>query len=527
MMFQKRITGRGKRKEIKAVSPTVLLIMIAVMVFLVFYAIGYIDKAASIQLHKYRTVLTTCYGVLLAFSLLCRFIGKDLRKTFLIFFFSIGIMNQLVFPVYTVPDEGTHYLKAYSISNQMFGIEDQDHTLTMRQCDCELFEKANAYDNVYNKTVKQYRKYWTALAHEKKVTSGGTIVIQTQILKAPGFLYAGSAAGISLGRILHLGPIRTFLLVRMINLLIAGLVIFAAIMLNESFGMILFLVSLFPITMQQLASVSYDSFLLSFLFLAISIIDLLYRHQEHSRKNLILWIILIVIGLLFLKIKSGAYLPIFLIPFFLLIYRFFKKKGWMKYFWIGLAAAALLIAVAAIVFIQHGMQEIPDYKTVEWLDNRTLTQYNWAYFARNFDQVPVFIYNTFNKFSSYYLESMISNHFRWNNTDVPSILSYGLALIFVLISMEIEARYSKKMTFTVTFVILMNAILICAAMLFGWTTYGARYIEGVQGRYFIPLLPLAAIPLSALPARHKEKYFSRMAAEVIVIFSYLTYTNII
>ena len=39
----------------------------------------------------------------------------------------------------------------------------------------------------------------------------------------------------------------------------------------------------------------------------------------------------------------------------------------------------------------------------------------------------------------------------------------------------------------------MAFALTCLGLSLWWTPLGSRYIEGIQGRYFLPLLPLLAI----------------------------------
>ena len=40
-----------------------------------------------------------------------------------------------------------------------------------------------------------------------------------------------------------------------------------------------------------------------------------------------------------------------------------------------------------------------------------------------------------------------------------------------------------------------TVLLTAGAMLVAWTTRGAQIIEGIQGRYFLPVLPLFLLPL--------------------------------
>ena len=57
-------------------------------------------------------------------------------------------------------------------------------------------------------------------------------------------------------------------------------------------------------------------------------------------------------------------------------------------------------------------------------------------------------------------------------------------------------KFSKKDNIIFAIICLIEILGVVAAMYLGWTQAKQTVVEGVQGRYFLPILPLICIILS-------------------------------
>ena len=68
----------------------------------------------------------------------------------------------------------------------------------------------------------------------------------------------------------------------------------------------------------------------------------------------------------------------------------------------------------------------------------------------------------------------------------------------------------------ITLVILAIIALIFTSLYVQWTTVGSKSILGIQGRYFIPILPLAAILIGSV-IKVENKYKDENIIKTIAI----------
>ena len=107
------------------------------------------------------------------------------------------------------------------------------------------------------------------------------------------------------------------------------------------------------------------------------------------------------------------------------------------------------------------------------------------------DTMVVVVRTIFEKLS-FFVESMIANPLGWVDIQVPNIIVMGFAivLIFSAIPNHISKKTTKKLMIMSGVIVILVSGLVLAAMLISYTYVGSDIILGVQGRYFLPVLPL-------------------------------------
>ncbi len=98
---------------------------------------------------------------------------------------------------------------------------------------------------------------------------------------------------------------------------------------------------------------------------------------------------------------------------------------------------------------------------------------------------------------STFLENMFGSQLGWLDINVSRIVVYGMLLLtgLSILQMENGSSYSslsvtirQKRMFLL--VIALSAAMVFATMFISWTPRESTEIFGIQGRYFLPLLPL-------------------------------------
>ncbi|MCR4750903.1 MAG: DUF2142 domain-containing protein [Eubacterium sp.] len=256
------------------------------------------------------------------------------EKFFLPVILLTGILFMVIMPLGQSPDEPLHLWQAYHLSNKMLGIElSNDGHLIMEKSDRDvpmLGMPSNA---------ELYEDYWESIAAAGRQADTSLVQSGFRPLQIQDYLYLPQAAGVTVGRLLHLPAFWKFMLGRLFNLLFYALLAFAAMKLMPFGKMAVFMLSLTPISVQQSASLSYDAFVNGLAVLITALAFHLAFIQEPRKKALKI-ILLWVAALFLVPVKGGAYLPISLLPVIVWLYQ--KNRNRVLG---GTAAAAALACV--------------------------------------------------------------------------------------------------------------------------------------------------------------------------------------
>jgi uncharacterized membrane protein len=91
---------------------------------------------------------------------------------------------------------------------------------------------------------------------------------------------------------------------------------------------------------------------------------------------------------------------------------------------------------------------------------------------------------------------MLGKYLGWLNLEISSLLLYSFFVLLILSAIK-EDREKVHLTnrnrVLITFIVGSVFALVCAAMLLSFTPITSGIILGVQGRYFLPVLPLALL----------------------------------
>ena len=430
----------------------------------------------------FAALFIICFLVLGLYYLL--FIRKvKVETAFLIIGFAVGILYTFLVKPNSVPDEVTHYSFSVNRSNQMMGKTDLE--LPGNNEYVQVPTAVEAYRDINTKffdkgSDEDYDVNWS-------VTDDG-----------PFYLHVISGLGITIARILHLSTVAAFYLGRFLNLAFFILCTYFG-MKRLPFGkMALFALALFPMTIHLAASYSYDAIINGMCFFFISYCVYLAFDKE---KESIHWkdmIVLMIWGMLICGSKGGAYIPacaaVLLIPR--------RKFGETKKLLQKLGALAASCGIWYLLLNLSKMQQMSGGSEpyVEWAGE---AGFSLGMLVQSPVNSITMLVNTCLQKADMWLMNLVGKQLGWVDTqrlaETMDVLVIGFLILF-LIGLLSESSETKPVVagwkrLMLTAAILLSIGMSIMAMWLNWTPVSFPYVEGVQGRYFLPMIPMLIVIL--------------------------------
>lgn len=450
---------------------------------------------------------------------------------FVMLIFGLGYMY--VFPAMSAPDEIAHFISAYKISNKMLGkqatvkdghviiraqdlwIEDVDREYTFDKSKSEeekvLIPEEGSHGKIISSKLEEtsYKVFYAEgniRGADNYISFGGKDYEKAQSLHAPvntiPSVYFLPATGITVARIMGLNSIYLVLFGRMANLILFILFGTLGIYFLPKFKEFIFLVSLLPTTIELAASYSYDAVMISsMIFFASYVFFLAHEKKEFDIKDLV--IVSLIAGLV-LPCKM-VYFPMLLMLFSIPLYKFkFRGKvdGKIKKENIAFFLASAVVVLLSWVFAMYlvNRSTVVGYSTsntssLEWADEES---YTIGYLLHNKLKAVKLFYNTLLLQLEYYHKTMFGAYLGHADdvVGIPYIgfLVLNIGMIFSVFGEAKEKQLLVKERVLTGISIFFVIFLVLLSMLIAWTPISSEFIEGVSGRYFIPvLLPLLMI----------------------------------
>ncbi len=430
-----------------------------------------------------------------------RCVPMELCAFFAVLF--LGSMYMSVLPPLSAPDEIAHFSSAYAISNQMLGMKRTDEYgfVLMRKED-EFLQNVEMVDgdeartslgrtlteDTWQKLIDRATPLFVADEQKIMVSS-----VNGQNHTTP-VSYLASAIGITLGRLLGVNCIVLAFLGRFMNLLYYAAMVYGSVKVLPFGKSVLFGVSVLPMALHLAASYSYDTFLMGMCFFFGSYcLYLAYAKPEVSWKDILL-----------LAVMAAAFGPCKMVYAVMMGFALLipvKKFGdWKK--WTVSAAAVLMAFGVAMILVNR--TTITNYTVstdtyVEWAAEPAYS-FNWVLhnpvgFVRVMYDSLVHLGDewTLQLFGSMLgnLDPVLS---------VPFAVVAAMAICLVLLSLRSagETLYLKTWQKAwICFLAFVCLLGLMGAMLIAWTPLSSPVVEGVQGRYLLPVIPFVFLCLKS------------------------------
>lgn len=416
-----------------------------------------------------------------------------------------------VTPPFQAPDENQHYMKALALM--------EGHLLTEHRGDAIGVSLPRAALDIhavdFPTDVPETQRRFDRAQLERSATAdaarpGSAFADFPNVASYAPSLYAPGAAGIALGRAAGLPWIESFYIGRLVNAAIGLALLIAALLLLPFGRNALLATALLPTFAYQTASLSPDAIIngLGFLGLALALRATFMRPTHNVGVALLVTAPL-------LALCKGVYLPLMAAGLRLPADR--RDRAPL------LILGVMALGVVAFLGWMHysggtqALYHIQSRKTGAAMMTAPLRDQLAVVLADPAGFVRILATSVMDRAPVYALQ--IVGRFGWNAILLP-LLAYPLAVLMLgaAVASGSGARFGIGQRLWWLAVAGGVALLIEIAMYLTGTPLAADYVQGTQGRYFLPILPLLLLALSpAGPARLAPRLFAVTAIPLLLV----------
>lgn len=416
-------------------------------------------------------------GFILLFGVVWFLIFKvkkvKIENVFLVASFALGLVYLLIFTPYSEPDSKAHVATSFYYANMLSGKEtvNEEGNVYARKEDvgCGGYIEFLGLDNI-NTTKEQ-------LFHSVEDDEQGAL--QRGKLQVPITAHLPQTIGTLIGIQLGAGAVTTLYLGKFFALLFYILCGYFGIKLIPFAKSGLMVTLLLPFSLETATSYSYDNTVLAISFLMTAYaLYLKFEKKCFTVKDMILWCVL-----------TFWLAPCKVIYFFIafLIVLVPKKKFKKNSFYYG--AVGLTAGVTALSLV------ISRLTTISGAVSGSMGKgYTISMFLKQPMKSFLLIGRTIYEYTDFYLQQMFGGTYSWFDISIPWVYVICYILLFCIGFLGVKEGYYLKTgeKFYIGAICILVIAAVAASMLFTWTPADSLKIEGIQGRYVLPVLPLVA-----------------------------------
>lgn len=476
----------------------------------------------SIGIHRY----TNLFRILVAFQLLICLLGVASviylclkenitdEKLFLSIAVPFGLCMLILFCDNNVNDHQAHYAKAYQVANSILGVGKYDSAnfTYMRSEDLNTGQEKDYFRN-------QGRETWIALADWTwfKQKDGMEVSTSFYTPASGGTLlaYLPNGVGLVIGRILNLGTYPMLLLSKIIGFSTYLLICYYAIKCTPILKPVFAFTAALPISLFSATAITYDTMTLAATMLMCSHIFIWWKRNLKRYECITLVISIVFVG----ACKGGIFLPLTLLLLLVPYKRWHLEK---KKVIIGMC----LLFFGVIGFLYKYGGYLKDALQTNDLFYTSSVNYGSGYCFTHPLSFLKLLMLTIIEAGDRQIGQLIGYRIGWTDKDIEwAIVILFLLLIYIAgIRRENEEELRLRNRIIVLFFLIAEYVGVYIVLMSD-TIVGAEYVYGVQGRYFVALIPLLILAVRENNVVKKSKnekkiyiYFS--VVQLIYVFSF-------
>jgi len=404
------------------------------------------------------------------------------------FFLVAGLACGLAFvfgtPPFQAPDETSHFYRAYAVSEGNLSARRGEEGFgavlpaSLQELGSDLKGDLPFHPERKIRTEKIFQALQVPLEPERRRFTD----YRTSALFAP-VSYVPQAAGILVARWLGAPALGLLYAARLANLLAATVLIAIALRRLPSYSWLFTMVALTPMALFLRASASADGLSTAAAFLAAGTVARLAWGEEEQGG----WqdVAVLTACSAALCLSKPVYLPLAALVLLIPAARLpGGRRGMVLLLHGAITAAAFTLAMATAAAVDVSIR--PDAPT----DPERQISDALADPLR----VAGILAEDYLRQGSRYVAQIVGQ-LGWLDVNLPKPLLWGYVFVLGLLTVldarrEVAVRPWQRALLVL--IALSTMALISASQYASWTPYGADHVEGIQGRYFLSLVPAAA-----------------------------------
>ncbi|MEG1862033.1 MAG: DUF2142 domain-containing protein [Oscillospiraceae bacterium] len=451
-----------------------------------------VDKIGGF-IRNFYFVLSLLFALTLSFTYLTIFVFRlPIHYISFIIIMMLGMLYSIIFPPYAAPDEVFHINQSFNNSSIILGQVDKSDIVWGTN-----YKRPSDFNDVIEArltTVYTYREIVDNLFVTSPDNATDVKLFKSEEVGGYNIPYILSGVIISICRIFHIGYIPTLLIARFANLLMYAILASFAVKFMPYSKSAMAICSILPMSLHLASSFSRDCFIISFSFLFIGMC--LYAIESKEKLSNKFFLLLAFVSIILAPSKS-AYVPICLI-ILAIPTNVFKSKAAMRYTKIGtlfFTAANYLYANGSLIFNvlrQPVVQTVSSAALEITTSNPDSITFSLGYILKFPGIFISLLVNTIMTNGEFYLKTLIGGNLGYFNTDLSWVFVIGFIVLLFVAFQRTDSEQSHMTTWGFCWIQLM-ALSVCALVVMGcvlWTPTYYKTIYGIQGRYFLPILPI-------------------------------------
>ena len=442
---------------------------------------------------------------------------KEIIYTLMVIVF--GLIFMFVVTPISGPDEEYHYRATLCVSNKMMGRENSE----------EIEDEYIGYYDTLECNFNIGAAYRTVIEHFddelEDLTNQPIYNLQRGYVYNYDPCYYPQALFVTIARLFKLNFLKTYYAGRMGSLIFYTICVFIALKKTPVFKDLIGVAALLPINIQQAVCYSMDMWI-SALSLVIFACFLQWTYQDR-------------------KVSKADFIFLFIVEALLapakIIYSLFMLMFWLvpkdKFYSNKHRTIALLILMLPMAH-QVGRQifyriwyTVLSFHKVHAEDTGTSTVhevnqvFSIKYILGHPMEAVLIVLRTIRHELKAWFAGAIGRYLSGLTLIIPAQLSHCIVAMLAASAMVFEGvELSMKARFVGIGICILIGMLTIAVMLTGWTDVKDEYIQGIQGRYFTPLLPYVFITLNNKKIFIPKKYSNLIVcAELLLMFEIIFY----
>lgn len=489
------------KKELK------LIIGIIICIILITLTVGFEYEKVNAVMGMIISIIALALGLII-------YNKKQLstEKLFLYIVPVIMILFLIAIPLWENADEPVHWFRIYDIIQGNFYTKTTNTGLAV----AELPEAVYNYYDYNDRFDMKYSDYKDL--YDKEIVEEGKVIyrdLSTAAVYHP-LQYMPQVIGAFVADIFTDRPFVMMFAARIVNMLFSFGILYLAIKIIPYGKNIMLLLTCIPIATSSFASMSPDAMTISVSYLFISYI-LKLLHEKDKKINWKDKIILLIMGMVIALCKI-VYVPLAGLILLLPKEKYNSRKE-------QIVTCALIMGCAIItnlLWLSFSSKYLVVYK-----EGNSVVQF--ASLLQNPIQFIQTLFYTLNTDMQYYMYSLFGYGVGADlqivlHSLLPTII-FVLFIFYTIADQELRNKFTTYQKIIIALIILAIVGLIFTSLYIQWTPINFDTIAGVQGRYFLPILPLASM-LIASSVKIKSEYEKDKLTKILGIIVLIIYVYV-